>query len=113
MLKDDRGNVESALVIVPLTILFLAGMQVAIAVHLRNTTKMHVQSGASMRALSGDFDAGDSFVHIEASGDGQNLDLLVAKRKSKLGDLLPTFLGGVSSGLAVDVDGIAIVENQR
>ena len=112
-LRDERGNVESSLVIVPLTILFLMGMQVAISVHGRNVAKLQVQSDVSTRALTGDFSDDDRFIHIESSGDGQNLDLLVAKQSSSIVDLLPGFLSGASSGRVLEVEGIAIVENQR
>ena len=112
-LADERGNVEASLVIVPLTILFLVGMQLAIVVHGRNVAKMQIQSQASMKALTGEFTDEDRFIHIESSGDGQNLDLLVTSRETSIVDLLPGFLSDVSSGRVLDVGGMAIVENQR
>ena len=111
--QDDRGNVESALVLIPLLILFLIGMQLSLAIHGRNIERMLSQNEASVRAISGAFDSSDEFLHIDSSGDGQNLDLLVTSRKTKLQDLLPSFLGGSSSNRTIDVSGIAIVENQR
>ena len=113
LLRCDRGSVESALVLVPLMLLFLAGMQIATAAHTRNVEKIDAQNSASTRAISGEFESGDEFIHIDSSGDGQNLDLLITRRRSSLTDLLPGFLGGGSSGREVTVDGMAIVENQR
>lgn len=101
------------MVLIPLLILFLIGMQLALAAHGRNIEKMHGQNEASTRAISGDFIEGDTFIHIDSSGDGQNLDLLIASKRKKLADLIPGFLGGVTSNRNIDLDGIAIVENAR
>jgi hypothetical protein len=113
LLRCDRGSVESALVLIPLMLLFLAGMQIATAAHTRNVEKIDAQNSASTRAISGEFESGDEFIHIDSSGDGQNLDLLITHRQSSLTDLVPGFLGGGSSNREVTVDGMAIVENQR
>ena len=94
-------------------LLFLAGMQIATAAHTRSVEKIDAQNSASTRAISGEFESGDEFIHIDSSGDGQNLDLLITHRHSSLIDLLPGFLGGGSAGREVTVDGMAIVENQR
>jgi hypothetical protein len=110
---DERGNVESSLVLIPLLILFLIGFQLATAVHGRNINALEAQAEATSRAISGDFEGGDQFVHIDTSGDGQNLDLLVTSRKMSLADLLPGFLSGVSSHREIGIQGLAIVENQR
>ena len=60
-----------------------------------------------------DFQDGDNFIHIESSGDSQNLDLLITHRTREIHDLLPGLLSGTSSGREVSVGGIAIVENSR
>ena len=111
--RDNRGSAESALVLIPLLILFLVGMQISLATHSRNVERMNVQDEASIRAISGDFQDGDNFIHIESSGDGQNLDLLITHRNRDIHDLLPGLLSGTSSGREVSVGGIAIVENSR
>ena len=111
--RDNRGSAESTLVLIPLLILFLIGMQISLATHSRNVERMNVQNEASVRAISGDFQEGDNFIHIESSGDGQNLDLLITHREKGIKDLLPGFLSQVTSGRKVSVDGIAIVENNR
>lgn len=112
-LREERGSAESALVMVPLLILFLIGMQVSLAIHSRNLERMQGQNEASVRAISGDFEANDNFLHIESSGDGQNLDLLITRKERGIQDLMPGLLGGVSANRMVDVEGIAIVENGR
>ena len=113
LLKSDRGNVESAMVLVPLLLLFLAGMQIATAAHLRNSERISAQDEAITRGISGNFESDDEFIHIDSSGDGQNLDLLVIHHSHNLTNLIPDFLAGVSGSRAIDVYGLAIVENQR
>lgn len=111
--REERGNAESALVLIPLLVLFLIGMQISIAIHARNVGRIEVQNSASVRAISGDFEDGDDFIHIDSGGDGQNLDLLITHSQSSVQNLIPGFLQGLASGREVGVQGIAIVENTR
>jgi hypothetical protein len=112
-LRENRGNVESALVLLPLLVLFLIGMQISLAIHARNVGRIEAQNSASVRAISGEFESNDSFIHIESSGDGQNLDLLITRREATLLNLLPGFLTGSSTTREVDIGGVAVVENSR
>jgi hypothetical protein len=98
---------------IPLLMLFLVTFQITVAVHARNSTVIEAQAGATARAISGEFEPGDEFLHIDSSGDGQNLDLLVASRKMNFQDILPGFLSGYSSNREITIQGIAIVENRR
>jgi hypothetical protein len=111
--KEERGSVESALVLIPLLILFLIGMQISLAIHARNIGRVEAQNNASVRAISGEFQDNDNFIHIESSGDNQNLDLLITRSERTFQNLLPGFLTGASSARKVGVEGIAIVENSR
>lgn len=112
-MANERGSAESALVLIPLLILFLIGMQLSLAIHSRNMARMSAQDGASQRAISGNFTGDDQFIHIESSGDGQNLDLVVTKNQFSLDDLLAGAVGITGGQRFVDVNGVAIVENQR
>ena len=112
-LADQRGNVESSLVLIPLLILSLVGFQLATAVHVRNNRVIEAQTDATSRAISGEFVSGDQFIHIDTSGDGQKLDLLVSSRRLSIVDLLPGFLSGKSSNREIHLHGLAVVENQR
>lgn len=88
-------------------------MQISIAIHERNILKISAQDEAGKRAISGSFEAGDEFIHIENSGDGQNLDLVIVRKESHLINLIPHFLNGEANSRGVEVNGFAIVENQR
>jgi len=102
----ERGNVESALVLVPLLTLFLIATQISVAIHARNTGKISAQDGASKRAISGQFLDSDTFLHIYSPDRHQNLDLIISQKRS----LIPHI---ISEPKTVEVTGIAIIENQR
>lgn len=108
--RCERGSFEAALLLLPLTFLFLIGMQLAISSHSRNMEALFAQNDASVRAIAGEFREGDEFIEIESSGDGQNLDLLVTRRERQLRNLLPSILGRQA---LISVDGVAVIENRR
>lgn len=110
---STSGNVESALVLIPLLTLFLIASQITIAIHLRNWEKISAQDSASTQAISGDFSDSNTYLHIDSPDPNQNLDLVVTHKTRFLPLIvprLPTILGTQSE---VDVSGLAVVENQR
>lgn len=113
LLRSENGNVESALVLIPLLTLFLVGSQITIAIHMRNMTKVSAQDAASTRAISGNFDDSDTYLHIYSPDPNQNLDLLISREKRGLPQLVPGLDQLLGSASEVDVNGIAIIENQR
>ena len=50
-LADQRGNVESSLVLIPLLILSLVGFQLATAVHARNINTIEAQADEEIARL--------------------------------------------------------------
>ncbi len=112
-IADERGSVESAMVLIPLLILFLIGFQISYSVHARNMSSVSAQNEASTRAISGKFNSSDEFIHIESSGNGQNLDLMVKHQRNSLIDFIPKVFRSSDAPRAIDVSGLAIVENQR
>jgi hypothetical protein len=50
-LYSERGNVESALTLIPLMILFLSVLQLGIGVYSRMTTEQRVQSFVAVSAM--------------------------------------------------------------
>jgi hypothetical protein len=109
---DERGNVESAMVLIPLLLTFLIGFQIASTTHLRNISRVTAQDAASQRGIAGEFLPSDEFVHIDSSGDGQNLDLVVTRERREVPWFLPGFSQIAHPG-QLEVSGIAMVENQR
>ena len=112
-LKSEKGSVETGALIVPLLFLFLIGMQLAISAHSRNMEKLLQQSVVSERAILGDFLDGDEFIHIESSGDDQELDLLVARREKPLISLIPSLPEILQRNPTLLVEGVAVIENRR
>jgi hypothetical protein len=113
ILRSERGNIESSALIVPLLILFLLGAQLAIAAHYRNMERSIAQDSASVRAISGEFEEGDRFIHIEGGDNGQGLDLLVTNREREIPRLLPSLFNLRLTRLLLGVNGVAVIENQR
>jgi hypothetical protein len=112
-LSEERGSVESSLVLIPLLTLFLISAQLSIAVHGRNMEKVSAQDEASSRAISGEFSESDTFLHIDSSDPNQNLDLVISYRSRSLPKLLPGITNSLGGEMRTDVSGIALIENQR
>jgi hypothetical protein len=111
--KSEQGSFEASLLLLPLTFLFLIGMQLALSSHSINMEALFAQNDASVRAIAGEFKPGDEFIEIESSGDNQNLDLLVTRRESQLRNLIPSLASILGRQAMISVDGVAIIENKR
>lgn len=112
-MRDDRGNVESSLVLIPLLTLFLVTSQIAIAVHARDMQAIAAQDGASVAGVNGTFSSDDTFIHIASPDPHQNLDLVVRRKKSALPRIIPGLIELLGREPATDVSGLAVVENKR
>lgn len=113
ILRDERGNVESSLVLIPLLLLFLITSQIAIAIHARDLQSISVQDGASVAGISGSFSSQDTFIHIDSPDPHQNLDLVIRRNKSTIPRIVPGLTELLHRDPATDVTGIAVVENRR
>lgn len=112
-LREERGNVESSLVLIPLLALFLIAAQLTLAIHGRNMEKIAAQDEASIRAISGQFRDSDTYLHIYSPDPHHNLDLVISHREKELPQLMPGISLLTGREFRTDVSGIAIVENQR
>jgi hypothetical protein len=111
--KSEKGSLEASLLLLPLTLLFLIGMQLALSSHSINMEALFAQNDASVRAIAGEFKPEDEFIEIESSGDNQNLNLLVTRRESELRNLIPSLNSILGRQAMISVDGVAIIENKR
>ena len=108
--QNESGSIESALVLIPLLVLFLIAMQIGVAINFRNIDQTFTQSEASDRAISGKYFPTDEVLRINPFGSFNSLNILVSKKKSNIPILLP-FIGSLlNRGNQTDVTGIAIVE---
>ena len=104
----EDGNVESALVIIPLLILFLIGVQVIAATNLRNADLAMAQGDAAARAISHQIYADDEIVEI--GGRIEKIRVLVTHRSHTIPQLLPGLIELMGGVPATDVVGISVIE---
>ena len=105
--KED-GNVESALVLIPMLILFLIGVQVIVATNIRNADLALAQGAAASRAISHSYSSSDQIVEI--GGRIEKIQVLVTHRSHTLPQLVPGLVELMGGRPATDVVGIAVIE---
>jgi len=106
--RSDEGNVESALVLIPLLILFLIGVQIIVATNLRNTEMAVAQGDAASRAITHEYQAGDEL--FEVGGGIEKIRVLITHRKHSLPQLVPGLKELMGGDPVTDVIGIAVIE---
>jgi hypothetical protein len=107
-LRQEGGNVESALVLIPMLILFLISAQLIVATNIRNTEMALAQGDASARAISHMFQPGDEV--IEVGGRIEKIQVLITHRTHILPQLVPGLMALMGGNPATDVVGIAVIE---
>ena len=108
--KDESGSVESALVLIPLLILFLVTMQIGVAINFRNIDRTFAQSEASERAISGQFAHGDRVMEVNPFGTFNSLGILITRKVSSIPILIPFIGGFINKGHRSEVTGVAVIE---
>ncbi len=107
-LEREDGNVESALVLIPLLILFLIGAQLISATNLRNADLAMAQGEAANRAISQQFHADDEVMEI--GGGIEKVRVLITHRSHSVLQLVPGLIelfGGIPK---TNVVGISVIE---
>jgi hypothetical protein len=107
-LTKEDGNVESALVLIPLLIVFLIGAQIIAATNLRNADLAMAQGDAAARAISQEFHPDDEL--IEIGGGVEKIRVLVTHRSHTVPQLVPGLIELLGGAPATDVVGIAVIE---
>jgi len=108
--QNESGSVESALVLIPLLILFLVTMQIGVAINFRNIDRTFAQSEASERAISGRFTSADQVMEVNPFGTFNTLGILITRKVSSIPILIPFFGSFINRSHRSDVTGIAVVE---
>ncbi len=108
--KDERGNVESSMVLIPLLILFLIGIELIVATNLRNSDAALAQGEASARAISGQILPSDEVIELDSSDRFAHIRLLITRRRSTLPQIVPGLIALMGGSPSTDVKGIAIME---
>ena len=106
--RKEDGNVESALVLLPMLILFLIGVQLIVATNIRNTEMALAQGDASARAISHQYQPSDEV--LEVGGRIEKIQLLITHRTHTLPQILPGLVALMGGNPVSDVVGIAVIE---
>ena len=110
-LREEDGNVESALVLIPLLLLFLMAIEVIVATNLRNADLSLAQADATVRAISGQFASSDQIIELDSPDPFAHMKVLISRRKDTLPQLVPGLLALLGGKAIVEVNGAAVVEN--
>ena len=106
--KKEDGNVESALVLIPMLILFLIGVQLLVSINIRNTHMALAQGDASARAISHQYELGDQI--LEVGGGIEKIQILITHRIQRLPQLVPGLFSLMGGNPVSEVIGIAVIE---
>lgn len=110
-LKDEKGNVESSMVLIPLLILFLIGIELIVATNLRNSDAAMAQGEASARAISGQILPSDEVIELDSSDRFSHIRLLITRRRSTLPQIVPGLIALMGGSPSTDVKGVAVMES--
>ncbi len=109
-LKRDDGNVESAMVLIPLLILFMIGIELIAATNLRNGDAAIAQGEASRRAISGEIFSRDEVIELYSPDKFAHIRVLITHRRTTVPQLIPGLIALMSGSPSTDVKGAAIME---
>ena len=112
-LRDESGNVESAMVLIPLIFLFLCCLQIISAIYVRNSEQTEVQSQASTRAISGTYLSTDSIINIPSSNRFEDQQILIVSKSREVPVLIPGLGKFLGRKLQSNVTGVAVIERPR
>ena len=107
-LSREDGNVESALVLIPVLFLFLIGAQLISATNLRNADLAMVQGEAAERAISQEFHADDEV--LEIGGGVEKIRVLITHRSHSVLQLVPGLIEIFRGAPKMQVIGISVIE---
>lgn len=111
-LRDENGNIESAMVLIPLIFLFLCSIQLVSAVFIRNSDQSDVQNQASIRAISGSFNRNDSISNIPSSYPFEDQKILIVSKRRNIPLLVPGLGNLLGRELHSEVTGVAVIETR-
>ena len=107
-LRREDGNVESALVLIPMLFLFLIGAQIIAATNLRNADLAMAQGDAANRAISQEFYTDDQVVEI--GGGIEKSRVLITHRSHTILQLVPGLIEIFGGTPKTQVVGISVIE---
>ena len=109
--RQESGNVESSLVLIPLVFLFLISVELIVTTNFRNSDFALAQSDASSRAISGVVTSSDQVIELSSPDSFTHMKLLITRRKHSLPQLVPGLVALLGGNAVVEVNGAAVMEN--
>ncbi len=110
--KDESGNVESALVMIPLISLFLITLQLLATLNIRNVQLTTTQNQAKTQAINGQINPEDRVVELRSGDLYEKLRLLVVQKEVELPNIFPG-LAQLFSGKKIISKGISVYEESE
>lgn len=108
-LHSEDGNVESALVIVPLIALFLGTLQLIATVNYRNVDMTATQNKASYQAIWNQVNPGDQEIKLASGSAFEKLRLVVVKVEREVPQIFPG-ISRLLGGKKIRTTGTAVIE---
>ena len=108
-LHSEDGNVESALVIVPLIALFLGTLQLIATVNYRNVDMTATQNKASYQAVWNQVNPGDQEIKLASGSTFEKLRLIVIKAEREVPQIFPG-ISRLLGGKKIRTTGTAVIE---
>ena len=109
-IREERGNVESSLVLIPLIFLFLAIFQIIITINFKSIDHAVVQSEATQQAILGEVDPEARLHRIDLYND---IRLLVIERVRSIPQIVPGLASLLGREPEVRMNGVAVIEEPR
>lgn len=111
--REEDGNVESSLVLIPLLVLFLISAQLIVSINYRNIEQARAQSIATEQAIAGVADSSFDVETAESSLPFGEIRLLISRKVRDIPTLIPGLSQILGRPLQVDVQGVAVIEETR
>ena len=108
-IHSEAGNIESALVMIPLLSLFLVTLQLIATVNYRNVDMTATQNQASTQAIWQEINPDDQKINLASGSPFEKLRLLIVKTEREIPQIFP----GVSAllgGKKIRTTGTAVIE---
>ena len=111
-INAEAGTVESALVLIPLLVLFLATMQLIVTVNFRNLDMVSTQNQASLQAVHQVIEPGDKLIELRSGDFFTKLRLLVIKSERNLPEIFPG-INELLGGKKLRTTGVSVYEESE
>ena len=88
-IHSEAGNIESALVMIPLLSLFLVTLQLIATVNYRNVDMTATQNQASTQAIWQEINPDDQEIKLASGSPFEKLRLLIVKTEREIPQIFP------------------------